>query len=308
MKQLKIGDLKLKNPLLLAPMVEVTNLPYRVLCKKAGAALTYTEMTYIDAILHKNKKTQDMLKTVKEDKPVGLQVTGDDETEFSKILPIIKKYSLVDINAGCPSIKITGNKAGAYLLNSPNKIVSMVKTLKKQDKPVTVKIRLGFNKNKGLEIAKMIEKAGADALTVHGRLAIQSNSTPADWTQIEKIKKNLGIPVIGNGDISSPESAAKMLDIADGAMIGRAAIGDPLIFKRILYYLKTGKEQDKEQNQIKQLNFYLKLYKKYKLEEISKIKYTGTNFLKGMQGAGELRNEFMQLHTLSEMQEFVKNL
>jgi len=309
MNPVKIGDIKIRIPIFLAPMLDVTDLPYRLLCRKAGAGMAYTEMLYTSAILHKNKKTKDMMKTCKEDKPIGVQVTGKNRREFKQLIPFLEKYDLIDINAGCPSVKISENQAGAYLLKSPEKIAKIIKALKPAGIPVTVKIRLGYSKKNTLKIAKTIEKAGADAITIHARTAIQSNSTPADWNEIKKAKDNLSIPLIGNGDINSGKKAAEMLEIADGAMIGRAAIGNPLIFKQINYYLKTGKEKPATIRQnIKQFNQYLKLAKKYKLIDINKIKYLGSNFLKGFNDASKLRNKLMSLKSYSEIQNFISSI
>src|SRR3989344_4806517 len=173
MKSLQIGKIKLKNPLILAPMVDVTDLPYRLICRRAGAALVYTEMLYIDAILHDNLKTKMLMKTSLDDKPVGLQITGNSEEEFERFVLSRKwkDFELIDLNCGCPSVRITGSEAGSYLLNNPSKIAMMIKILKKTGKPVTAKIRLGFKKNNVLKVARIIEEAGADALTLHTRLA-----------------------------------------------------------------------------------------------------------------------------------------
>ncbi|MDO8508582.1 MAG: tRNA-dihydrouridine synthase family protein [Nanoarchaeota archaeon] len=309
MKSLKIGNIKLKNPLLLAPMVDVTDLPYRLICRKAGASLAYTEMLYISQILHTNKKTQELMKTSSLDKPVGLQITGNSIEEFKKVIPHLKPFDLVDINCGCPSLRITGNQAGSYLLKNPNKIASMIKILKTSNIPVTAKIRLGFKTNNVLKVAKIIEKAGADAITIHARLAIQGRSIPADWNEIKKVRKSIGIPIIGNGDIFNGKDAEKMLDIADGVMLARSAIGDPLIFTRILKYLKTKKEPEFNfNNNIKQFQSYIKLSKKYNLIDIQRIKYLGSNFIKNTRNASSLRNIFMKLKTFDEIQDFVDNL
>lgn len=307
MKSLKIGSIKLKNPLFLAPMVDVTDLPYRLICRKAGAAMAYTEMIYISAILHKNPKTQNLMKTSKEDSPIGIQITGNSINEFKKVIPHLKPYNLVDINCGCPSIRITGNQAGSYLLKNPNKISSIIKILKQADLTVTAKIRLGFKTNNVLKVSKTIEKAGADALTVHARLAVDGRSVPAQWNWIKKVKQSLGIPVIGNGDIFNEKDAEKMLEIADGAMLARSAIGDPLIFKRTLKYLETKREpQFNFKQNIKSFQKYLKLAKKYNLIDIPRIKYLGSNFIKNTQGAAKLRNQLMQLKTFEEIESFVK--
>ena len=309
MKQLKIGNIKFKNRLFLAPMVEITDLAFRLVCRKQGAAMAYTEMLYVDSILHENKKTMDFMKTIKEDKPLGIQITGNSINEFEKIIPFLKPYNLVDINCGCPSMKITGSKAGSYLLNNPEKIKKIIEILKKSEKPVTAKIRLGFKKNNVLKVAKTIEKAGADALTLHPRLATQGSSIPADWSWIKKIKSNVGIPVIGNGDVFTGQDAAKMLDIADGVMIARAAWADPSIFSRILKYLKTGKEKEVDpKKRIEILKNYLSLSEKYNLIEMPRIKYVGCKFLRNFNGSAKKRNEFMHLKDLKEMKKFIKNI
>src|SRR3989344_4804723 len=154
MKPLKIGNVRLKNRLFLSPMVDVTDLPYRLICRRAGAGMAYTEMLYIDAILHENKKTKNLMKTCKEDKPIGLQVTGNSIEEFEKFskLKELKNYDLIDINCGCPSVRITGSEAGSYLLQNPSKIGAMIKILKSRGLIVTAKIRLGFKKNNVLEV------------------------------------------------------------------------------------------------------------------------------------------------------------
>lgn len=308
-KELTIGNIKLANPLILAPMVDVTDLPYRLICRKAGASLAYTEMLYVSAILHENDKTKMLMKVAPSEKPVGIQITGNTPEEFKDFIPYSKPYHLIDINCGCPSIRITGNQAGSFLLKSPEKIASMIKILKKSGKPVTAKIRLGFKENNVIKVARMIEKAGADALTVHARLASQSGKTPADWQWIAKVKKELGIPVIGNGDINSGEQAQKMLDIADGAMIARAAIGDPMIFSRIQKYLLTGKEPEFDfKANIKLLNDYIQLAIKHKVVDVHRIKQIAPNFLRNQPGVAKLRHELMQKKTIEEISEFTKRL
>ena len=307
MKPLKIGSLKIKNPLFLSPMVDVTDLPYRLICRKSGAAMAYTEMIYISAILHENKKTLNLMKTSKEDKPLGIQITGNSIEEFKTVLPYLKPYNLVDLNCGCPSIRITGNQAGSYLLKNPNKIADMIKILKTSDLPVTAKIRLGFKTNNVLKVSKAIEKAGADALTVHTRLAVHGRSVPANHSWLKKIKSQIGIPIIGNGDVFSGKDAENMLEVVDGVMIARGTIGDPLIFSRIIKYLKTGKEPSLNQKQnIKLFQEYLKLAKKYDLVDLQRIKYLGANFLKGFDGASKLRRQLMSFNSLSQVQSLLK--
>ncbi|MEI6731434.1 MAG: tRNA-dihydrouridine synthase family protein [archaeon] len=309
LKPIKIGKIKIKTPLFLAPMVDVTDLPYRLMCRKAGAGMACTEMLYLDAILHENPKTLRLQKTNSKDTPSGIQITGNTPSEFLKALPYLKKFDIVDINCGCPSEKIIGNQAGSYLLNNPEKIEEIIKILKSAGLTVTAKIRLGYNFNNALKIAKMIEKAGADALTVHARLATEGYDKKADWNEIKKIKQALHIPVIGNGDILREEDVLAMLKIADGAMIARGAIGDPLIFKRTLHYLKTGKKIPFSfKENIKSFKEYLQLSKKYDCIDIPRMKYLGSKFIKNTEGAGKLRMQLMQLKTFEEIFNFVDNL
>ncbi len=311
MKSLKIGNIRLKNPLLLAPMVDVTDLPYRLICRKAGAALAYVEMLNIGAILHVNEKTKRLMKTCNDDRPVGIQVTGPKVSEFKEVIPILKagNFDLIDINCGCPSVRTMDNESGSFLLKKPEKIASYIKILKNAGFVTTAKIRLGFKNNNVIKISKIIEKAGADALTIHARLAHDSYKVPADWSWISRIKKSIGIPVIGNGDISNGRQAAEMLDIADGAMIARAAIGDPLVFQRISHYLKTGKEAEFDFSaNIRMFNEYLLLAKKYEVIDLPHIKFAGAHFLRNVKNAAKMRADLMQKKSFEEIAGFVDKL
>ncbi len=327
---LKIGELKLKNPLMLAPMVDVTDLPFRLLCRRAGAAMCYTEMVYVDALLHENASTLRMVKTCAADKPLGLQITGNSIEEFEEFVSrrkLWEKFELIDLNCGCPSTRIVGTKAGSYLLKEPEKIAMIIRILKQTGKPVTAKIRLGYLKNNVLEIARMIEGAGADALTVHARLSNEPYAKKADWDWIGRVKREVGIPVIGNGDVFSGKDAEEILNICDGVMVARGAIGDPLVFRRILNYLTDGKKyvtnhpeprgasvrenwgMDWKEN-LKQFEEYLKLEKKYfgSNVDLGKIKYVGGKFLRGFTGASKKRDGFMKLKNWGEIEKFVEDL
>jgi len=290
-------------------MVDVTDLAYRKICRDSGASIAYTEMINISAILHENKKTLNLLKKYSKEKPLGIQITGNNFEEFEKVLPYLKPYDLIDLNCGCPSVRITGNESGSYLLKNPNKIAKIIKILKKSGKTVTAKIRLGYKTNNVTKIAKAIEKAGADAITIHARLAFQGSSIPADWSQIAKVKKAVKIPVIGNGDINSGEKAEEMLKICDGVMIARTAIGNPLIFKKIKTYLETGKDYNIEfKENIKLFQEYLSLVKKYDLIDIPRIKSLGCNFLKGQAGAKKIRGQLMRLRSIEEIESLIKSI
>ena len=290
-------------------MVDTTDLPYRLICRKSGAGMAYIEMLNINAILHENEKTLNLLKTSPDDKPSGIQITGPTIKEFQAVIPYLKPYDIIDINCGCPSIRTLDNASGSYLLKTPKKIASFIRILKDAGYTTTAKIRLGFKNNNVLKVAKEIEKAGADALTVHARLSWHSNKVPADWSWIAKVKDNIGIPVIGNGDIHNGQEAEKMLEIADGAMIARAAIGDPLIFSRIQHYLKTGKEEPFNfKANIKSFSDYLELSKKHNVIDMHRIRSLGAHFIRNEQGSAKLRSEFMKLKKFDDALEFTKKL
>ncbi|MBI4894783.1 MAG: tRNA-dihydrouridine synthase family protein [Candidatus Aenigmarchaeota archaeon] len=308
MRKLKIGDVKLKNRLLLSPLVDVSDLPFRLVCRKAGAAMAYIEMLNISAILHENRHTEGLMRTDKRDKPSGIQITGRTVEEFEKVVPYVENFDVVDINCGCPSIRITDNGSGSFLLKHPEKIADMVRTLKDAGLTTTAKIRLGFKENNVLKVAKAVEKAGADAITVHARLADHGSDVPADWKWIAKVKHTVGIPVIGNGDVWDGPGAEKMLDLADGAMIARASIGDPAVFERILHYLKTGKE--KEFDARKNMKIFLEYLSLEKTNgaDMGRIKRVCSKFVRGFGGAAKARDEMMKKKTYDGVLSFAKEL
>jgi nifR3 family TIM-barrel protein len=308
-KPLHIAQIKLKNRLFLAPMVDVTDAAYRQICREAGAGISYIEMLNIGAILHSNKKTQTLMKTYPGEYPKAIQITGKGVEEFKAVIPYLKPYDLVDINCGCPSTRTTDNESGSFLLKSPDKIYEMIRVIKKAGFTVTAKIRLGFKNNNVLEVARAIEAAGADALTVHARLAWHSNKVPADWEWIARVKKAAKIPVIGNGDIDSPKKAADMLKIADGVMIARAAIGNPFIFRQTAEYLETGKEIEFDfYENLKYFQKYLVLVQEYGIVDLSRIKFIGSHFLRGVKGVAKRRQELMACKSVEEIEKFVNDV
>jgi len=332
---MRIGKLKLKNRLFLAPMVDVTDCAYRKICRDAGVGMAYTEMIYVDAILHKNDKTEGMMKKYRGEKPVGLQITGRDVEDFEKFVKSAKwkKFDLIDLNCGCPSVRIVGSKAGSYLLEDPKNVGEIVRILKKTGKPVSVKVRLGMRSVNVLDVAREVEKAGADALTVHARLAVDGNNVPAKWDWIGKVKKAVKIPVIGNGDVFCGEDAFEMLRICDGVMVGRGAIGDPLIFRRVLDYLGKGKivksgkgkvvksrisagglkgdkveRGDDLKGNLKLFLEYLDLAERYGVLDLGRVKYIGSKFFRGFAGSRGARMRFGKLKNVMEVRGFVKEL
>lgn len=244
---LKIGNVLLENNLILAPMAGVTDLPFRLLCKEQGAGLICTEMVSAKAIYFKNKNTESLMEIDKRERPVSLQLFGSEPDLMAEIARQIepRNFDILDINMGCPVPKVVNNGEGSALMKNPKLVHEIVSKVSRAiQKPVTVKIRKGFTEDSvnAVEIAKILEDAGAAAVAVHGRTREQYYSGQADWEIIRKVKEAVSIPVIGNGDVDSPQKAEALVKETgcDGIMIGRAVQGNPWLFSRILHYQKTG--------------------------------------------------------------------
>ena len=245
--KLTIGNVTLENNLILAPMAGVTDLPFRLLCKEQGAGLLCTEMVSAKAIYFKNKNTRSLMQILPEERPVSLQLFGSEPDLMGLIARQIEEepFDILDINMGCPVPKVVNNGEGSALMKNPKLVGEIVRKVSSSiKKPLTVKIRKGFTGESvnAVEIAKIIEDAGASAVAVHGRTREQYYSGKADWDIIRRVKEAVSIPVIGNGDVDSPENARRLLEETgcDGIMIGRAARGNPWIFGRISSYLENG--------------------------------------------------------------------
>ena len=243
---------ELQNNIILAPMAGVTDLPFRLLCKEQGAGLLCMEMVSAKAISFHNKNTEALLHIDPAEHPVSLQLFGADPDIISEMASYIEErpFDILDLNMGCPVPKVAGNGEGSALMKNPKLAEQIIrKTVKAIKKPVTVKIRKGFDENhvNAVEIAKIAEDCGAAAVAVHGRTREQYYSGKADWEIIRQVKEAVSIPVIGNGDVDSPASAKAMLEQTgcDGIMIGRGARGNPWIFHRIQTFLETGKDEGK---------------------------------------------------------------
>lgn len=239
-KELKIGNITLDNPFLLAPLAGITDAPYRRLCKRFGASLVFTEMISCKGLYYGDKKTDKMLYMYEDEKPVGIQVFGEDSHIMSSAIKLLeeKENVIIDVNMGCPVPKIVKNKEGSALLNSPDKIYDIISSLTKAtEKLVTAKIRIGFQKDDflGLEAAKAIEAGGASAVTVHGRTREDFYSGTAKWDKIRMIREAVSIPVIANGDVTSGKLGKQIMNETgcDLVMIGRASLGNPWIFREL---------------------------------------------------------------------------
>lgn len=244
---MKIGNLEIQTPLALGPMAGVTDLPFRLLCKEQGCGILYSEMVSAKAILYNNKKTKDLLAIDEDEHPIGIQLFGSDPDIMAEIAGRVSygACDFIDINMGCPVPKIVNNGEGSALMKNPKLVEEILTALvKKVKKPVTVKFRKGFDDDhiNAVEIARIAESCGVSAVAVHGRTRAQFYSGKADWDIIRQVKEAVKIPVIGNGDIFTPEDAKRMLyeTGCDGLMIARGAKGNPWIFSRTLHYLETG--------------------------------------------------------------------
>ena len=316
MKQLKIGNVVLENPYILAPMAGVTDLPFRLLCKEQGAGLLCMEMVSAKAIQYNNKNTKALLEIHPEEQPVSLQLFGSDPDVISEIAKQIEElpFAILDINMGCPVPKIVKNGEGSALMKNPKLVYEIVsKTVKAIQKPVTVKIRKGFDEDSinAVEIAKIIEDAGGAAVAVHGRTREQYYSGKADWDIIRQVKEAVSIPVIGNGDVVSGESAIAMMEQTgcDGVMIGRGAQGNPWIFSELLEYEKTGvMPQRPSMEELKEMMLrHARLQIEYKGEflGIREMRKHVSWYTTGLPNSARLRGEINAVESYEGLQELL---
>ena len=245
----KIGDVEIDNPFVLAPMAGVTDLPFRKLCKEQGAGLICMEMVSAKAISFHNKNTEALMEIDKCENPVSMQLFGSEPELMARVAAEIEErpFDILDINMGCPVPKVVNNGEGSALLKNPELIVKIVKSVSSAiKKPLTVKVRIGFENEPVdiVDIAKRVEDAGAAAIAVHGRTRQQYYSGTADWDAIRRVKEAVSIPVIGNGDVDSPEKAEVLIKETgcDGVMIGRAVRGNPWLFRELNHYFETGEK------------------------------------------------------------------
>ncbi|MBU4502961.1 MAG: tRNA-dihydrouridine synthase family protein [Nanoarchaeota archaeon] len=304
---MKIGKITVSSRVFLAPIAGTTDIPFRILCKEYGAGMVFTEMINCRSLIEKNPKALALAETSKDEGPVGVQLFGSKPDEFRKAAKLVKT-KIIDINFGCPMQKVTKNGSGSALLDKPDLMKEIVQAVKKSKKTVMAKIRLGYTKNNVIKNCKILEKAGVDAITIHARNREQYYSGKADWKYIRLAKKTVSIPIIGNGDIDSGKKAESMLEIADFCMIGRAAMGHPRIFKRVNDYLKNNEEEKFDfKKQLQDFDRYYKLTKKYKLDDLSRLKVHAVQFVKGFKGANKVRLNLNQAKTKKELIEMIMN-
>lgn len=317
MKQLKIGNVTLENRYILGPMAGVTDLPFRLLCKEQGAGLLCMEMVSAKAILYNNKNTETLLEIHPDEQPVSLQFFGSDPKIMSEMAKRVEErpFDIMDINMGCPVPKVVKNGEGSALMKNPKLVHEIVSAMVKAiNKPVTVKIRKGFDDTciNAVEIAKIIEDAGAAAVAVHGRTREQYYSGTADWEIIRQVKEAVSIPVIGNGDVTSPQKAEELVKQTgcDGIMIARGAQGNPWIFSEMIAYEQTGQLPDRPaRREVREMMLrHARLQLQYKGEYlgIREMRKHVAWYTKGLQGSAKLREEINRVESYAELEELLE--
>lgn len=316
----KIGNIEIKNNVVLAPMAGICNHAYRTIIKEMGAGLIYAEMVSDKAISYGSKKTIDMLYMTDNERPIAQQIFGSDKESFVKAAKYIEQNmhpDIIDINMGCPVPKVAlKSQAGSALLKNPDKVYEIVSAVVESvNVPVTVKIRSGWDSGSinAVEIAKIVEKAGASAITVHPRTRSQGYSGKADWNIIKEVKENVSIPVIGNGDIKSCYDAKRMLDETgcDAIMIGRGVLGNPWLIKECVEYLEDGiiPKTISNEEKLEMILRHLDLLKDLKNSKVAllEMRSHAAWYLKGIPNTSKLKEDIFKTKTVEEFKELISN-
>lgn len=311
MKQFKIGKYTFKSPTCLAPMAGVCNIAFRIMARRYGAGLVYSEFVNATAISRENEYAIRMMRTDEQERPVSIQLFGSEIADIKKATELLQeKTDIIDFNFGCPAHQITCTGAGAALLNQPEKVHNIVSAMVSvSEKPISVKMRIGINEKNitVLKLAKAVEDAGAAAVAVHGRTLQQQYSGNANWDIIRQVKESVNIPVIGNGDVSTEFKAKEMFEKTgvDAVMIGRAACGNPFIFSRINHYLETEKQLP-QKDTIDLFFEYVDLWEKYEGLKFANLKIQASYFTKGISNAAPLRIALGKTARIEEMKEVLR--
>ena len=292
-------------------MAGVCNIAFRVMARRYGAGLVYSEFVNATAISRENEYAIKMMRTAEEERPVSIQLFGSEIADIKKATKLLQdKTDIVDFNFGCPAHQVTCTGAGAALLNEPEKVKQIVEAMVSvSEKPVTVKMRLGMNEKKitVVQLAKAVETAGAAAIAVHGRTLEQQYSGTANWDMIRQVKETVNIPVIGNGDVINEKRAKEMIEQTgvDAVMVGRAACGNPFIFTRINHYLKTGTFLP-QKDTIDLFFEYVDLWEKHEGLKFTNLKIQASYFTKGIKSAGQLRIDLVKAKNVDEVKDILQ--
>ena len=311
-KKIRIGNVELDNNVFLAPMAGITDRPFRLVCKEFGPGLVCTEMISSKGLFHNDKKTDLLLNMKNEKRPVAVQIFGNDVEAMRYAARYVSKFAdIIDINMGCPAPKVVKNGDGSkLLLNLPLVEEIVTEVVKASSVPVTVKIRKGWDSNNvvAVEAAKLIERAGASAITVHGRTRDEFYSGEADWNIIKNVKQSVNIPVIGNGDIKSEADAKRMFETTgvDGIMIGRAALGNPWIFKEVIDGVSSSSISNKEKLRIILKHIDLEIEEKGEITAVKEMRKHISWYIKNCKDASKFRDIVNRIDNRKELEKYVK--